>query len=71
MVNCLWILIGSGFFPVRHWVIVFIFYCSFQRQQTPLHLAADLGNVELVELLLKAGCDLKIADKVYPIVHKC
>lgn len=35
-----------------------------QRQQTPLHVAADLGNVELVETLLKAGCDLKITDKV-------
>lgn len=29
-----------------------------------MHVAADFGNVELVEILLKAGCDLKIADKV-------
>ncbi|KAF5913635.1 hypothetical protein HPG69_017256 [Diceros bicornis minor] len=34
-----------------------------QRRQTPLHVAADLGNVELVETLLKAGCDLKVVDK--------
>ncbi|KAB0375102.1 hypothetical protein FD755_013594 [Muntiacus reevesi] len=31
--------------------------------QTPLHVVADLGNVELVETLLKAGCNLKIVDK--------
>uniref|UniRef100_G1PSX8 Ankyrin repeat and death domain containing 1B n=1 Tax=Myotis lucifugus TaxID=59463 RepID=G1PSX8_MYOLU len=34
-----------------------------QRQQTPLHVAADLGNVDVVETLLKAGCDLKAVDK--------
>ncbi|XP_040083597.1 ankyrin repeat and death domain-containing protein 1B-like [Oryx dammah] len=33
-----------------------------QRLQTPLHVAADLGNVEL-ETVLKAGCNLKIVDK--------
>lgn len=37
---------------------------SWQKQQTPLHVAADCGNVELVETLLKAGCDLKAVDKV-------
>ncbi|KAM8776486.1 LOW QUALITY PROTEIN: ankyrin repeat and death domain-containing protein 1B [Rhynchonycteris naso] len=34
-----------------------------QRQQTPLHVAADLGNEELVETLLKVGCDLKAVNK--------
>lgn len=28
-----------------------------------MHVAADRGNVELVEILLKAGCDLKVVDK--------
>lgn len=27
-------------------------------------MAADLGDVELVEMLLQAGCDLKAVDKV-------
>ncbi|KAM4808294.1 ankyrin repeat and death domain-containing protein 1B [Rhinophrynus dorsalis] len=33
------------------------------RQQTPLHLAAELRNIDLVEKLLKKGCDLTITDK--------
>ena len=39
---------------------------SRQRRQTPLHVAADLGHVELVEALLQASCDLKAIDKVLP-----
>uniref|UniRef100_A0A8C6X728 Ankyrin repeat and death domain containing 1B n=1 Tax=Naja naja TaxID=35670 RepID=A0A8C6X728_NAJNA len=35
----------------------------YKRHQTPLHLAADLGNVEIIETLLKAGCDFSMVDK--------
>ncbi|KAL7988964.1 hypothetical protein Chor_007883 [Crotalus horridus] len=35
----------------------------YKRHQTPLHLAADLGNVDVVETLLKAGCDFSMVDK--------
>lgn len=37
-----------------------------QRSQTVMHLAAEIANVDLVEMLLKAGPDLTIRDKVRP-----
>lgn len=36
-----------------------------------MHVAADLGNVEMVETLLKAGCDLKVVDKVISWILLC
>lgn len=36
-----------------------------------MHLAADLGHVELVDTLLKAGCDLKVVDKVSSWTSPC
>ncbi|MBN3276527.1 ANKR6 protein, partial [Polyodon spathula] len=32
--------------------------------RTPLHLAAYKGHIEVVRILLKAGCDLDIQDDV-------
>uniref|UniRef100_A0A670XV62 Ankyrin repeat and death domain containing 1B n=1 Tax=Pseudonaja textilis TaxID=8673 RepID=A0A670XV62_PSETE len=43
----------------------------YKKHQTPLHLAADLGNVEIIETLLKAGCDFSMVDKVFVILLKC
>lgn len=50
-------------------VCVFAMSWLHKKHQTPLHVAADLGNVEVMEMLLKAGCDLSIADKVLFIIH--
>lgn len=33
---------------------------------TPLHIAADIGNLEIINCLLKAGADPNIADEVGP-----
>lgn len=35
-----------------------------QRSQTPLHVAADLAKIDIVEMLLKAEFDQTIQDKV-------
>lgn len=37
---------------------------SSQYGRSPLHLAAYRGHLEVVRLLLKAGCDLDIQDDV-------
>ena len=36
-----------------------------------MHVAADLGNVELVETLRKAGGDLKVVNKVSSWASLC
>ena len=40
------------------------FIASSQTGETALHLASDRGHVEIVSLLLKAGTDPNIVDKV-------
>lgn len=35
-----------------------------QYGRSPLHLAAYKGHIEVVRILLKAGCDLDIQDDV-------
>ena len=39
-------------------------FVSLQTGETALHLASDRGHVEIVSLLLKAGADPNIVDKV-------
>ena len=41
-----------------------------QEGQTPLHIAASAGHVQLVDALIQAGCDVTVQDFVsliYPI----
>lgn len=35
-----------------------------QRQQTPLHIAAEHGRQDIAEMILIAGVNLKLTDKV-------
>ncbi len=35
-----------------------------QMGQTALHIAAEMGKVDVVEMILKAGVDLEIQDRV-------
>ena len=35
-----------------------------QRQWTPLHLAANWGNADIVKVLLEEGADVNIMDNV-------
>lgn len=37
---------------------------SLQYGRSPLHLAAHKGHIEIVQVLLRAGCDLDIQDDV-------
>lgn len=35
-----------------------------QRQQTALHIAAEFGRQDIAEMILIAGVDLRVLDKV-------
>lgn len=41
-----------------------LFSSHSQHGRTPLHLAAHKGHLHVVQILLKAGCDLDIQDDV-------
>ena len=45
--------------------------CSFfQEQQTPLHIASRLGNVDIVVLLLQSGAQVDATTKdLYTALH--
>lgn len=47
------------------------FSVCWQYGRTPLHLAAYKGHIEVVRILLKAGCDLDIEDDVSAAVRSC
>ena len=35
-----------------------------QEGQTPLHIAASAGHIQLVDALIQAGCDVTVQDFV-------
>ena len=38
-----------------------------QEGQTPLHIAASAGHIQLVDALIQAGCDVTVQDFVSSI----
>lgn len=44
--------------------VCFLFIQHTQMGQTALHIAAEMGKVDVVEMILKAGVDLEIKDRV-------
>lgn len=44
--------------------IFILFIQHTQMGQTALHIAAEMGKVDVVEMILKAGVDLEIKDRV-------
>jgi ankyrin repeat protein len=51
--------------PLEHW------WALLQEGWTPLHLAARIGQQEVVRELLSAGADMNISDKVRPPMQAC
>lgn len=45
-------------------VFQLLFIHHTQMGQTALHIAAEMGKVDVVEMILKAGVDLEIQDRV-------
>lgn len=47
-----------------------VFSLFFQEQQTPLHIASRLGNVDIVVLLLQSGAQVDATTKdLYTALH--
>ena len=45
-------------------------YLTLQEQQTPLHIASRLGNVDIVVLLLQSGAQVDATTKdLYTALH--
>lgn len=44
--------------------VFFLFIQHTQMGQTALHIAAEMGKVDVVEMILKAEVDLEIQDRV-------
>lgn len=47
-----------------------VLVCKFKEEQTPLHVASRLGNVDIVMLLLQHGADVDATTKdLYTPLH--
>ena len=42
-----------------------------QEGQTPLHIAASAGHIQLVDALIQAGCDVTVQDFVSDFEYFC
>ena len=51
-------------------LLMYILFYFFKEQQTPLHIASRLGNVDIVVLLLQSGAQVDATTKdLYTALH--
>ena len=51
-------------------LLIFIYFIFLKEQQTPLHIASRLGNVDIVVLLLQSGAQVDATTKdLYTALH--
>ena len=53
-----------NFCVIKHHVIILYFCKTIQKQWTPLHIASRNGHSSTVEILIKAGGDVKAVNQV-------
>lgn len=50
-------------------LILFCFFDFFQYGRAPIHWASSRGNIEIMEMLINAKCDIEAKDKVIIIIR--
>ena len=54
--------------PYKIWLVFSIWLSFFQRNQTPLHVAAANGHKDVMEVLIRHGARMDVVDMVIFII---